>query len=253
MRWADEGIVLGGRPYGESSVIAEIFTCEHGRAMGLVKGGRSRRIRPLLQTGHLLNVEWRARLDEQLGVYTLELVRASSLAVWDDARALAALTAMTALLQYLPERDPHRRLYAAARGYLESAAEPGFAARLVRFELLLLDELGFGLELRSCAASGAVENLIYVSPKSGQAVSAEAGAPYRDKLMRLPEFLVRETGEAPAARDVADGFALTGYFLERHVFEPEGRVMPRARDELIRSVERDAQAASEPGQSGAAP
>ncbi len=235
MRWADEGIVLGGRPHGETSVIAEIFTREHGRTLGLVKGGRSRRIRPLLQTGNVLKAEWRARLDDQLGVYTVELARASSSAVWDDAQALRGLTAMAALIQLLPERDPHPKLFQAAAAYLDRAASEGFAAELVRFELSLLDELGFGLDLRTCAATGGSADLIYVSPKSGQAVSASAGEPYRDKLLALPPFL-RSGAERglPPHTEIAAGFALTGHFLEKCVFEPSARAMPRARDELAR-------------------
>ena len=238
MRWADKGIVLGGRPFGETSVIAEIFTCEHGRTFGLVKGGRSRRNRPLLQAGNILDTEWRARLDDQLGVFTVELVRSSSALVWDDPRALAALNTLAAHLQVLPERDPHRRLYEAAAAYLEHAAEPGFAARLVRFELLLLDELGFGLELRSCAATGTAENLVYVSPRSGQAVSSAAGAPYRDKLLRLPAFIKGADVQTPHDQDIADGFALTGHFLKQHVFEPQGWSLPQARNDLLHLMAR---------------
>jgi DNA repair protein RecO (recombination protein O) len=227
--------MLAGRPHGETSVIAEMFTREHGRMPGLVKGGRSRHIRPLLQTGNLLKLEWRARLDDQLGVYTLELLRASSSSVWDDAGALSAMTALTALLQVLPERDPHPRLYEASRHYLDRAAMPGFAAELARFELVLLDELGFGLELRSCAATGCADHLTYVSPKSGQAVSAEAGEPYKDRLLPLPGFLLADNTQAmPEPHDIADAFRLTGHFLEKCVFEPAGRPMPRARADIIR-------------------
>lgn len=234
--------MLAGRPHGETSVIAEIFTREHGRTAGLVKGGRSRRIRPMLQIGNVLRVEWRARLDDQLGVYTVELARAYSSEVWDDALALKAMTALTALMHVLPERDPHPKLFAAAITYLERSASPQFAMEFVRFELQLLDELGFGLELRRCAATGASTGLAYVSPRSGQAVSAEAGEPYRDKLLPLPPFLLRDNGGIPAAEphEIADGFALTGYFLERHVFEPAGKPMPRAREELAAYYTRSA-------------
>jgi DNA repair protein RecO (recombination protein O) len=240
MRWADEAIMLAGRPHGETSVIAEMFTREHGRTLGLVKGGRSRRIRPLLQIGNVLKVEWRARLDDQLGVYTVELARASSSAVWDDAGALCALTALAALLQVLPERDPHPRLYDASTHYLEQAASPQFAAELARFELLLLDELGFGLELKSCVATGSTDELIYVSPKSGQAVSAEAGEPYKHRLLPLPRFLsepMSRKAPEPEPEDIAAAFRLTGHFLEKCVFEPSGRPMPRARSEFVRRFE----------------
>lgn len=238
MRWADEGIMLAGRPHGETSVIADIFTREHGRTLGLVKGGRSRRIRPLLQTGNLLKVEWRARLDDQLGVYTVELARAFPSLLWDDATALRALTAMAGLVQVLPERDPHPGLFDAAREWLESADAPDFLGGLVRFELQLLEELGFGLDLRRCAATGATDDLVYVSPKSGQAVSSSAGEPYRDRLLPLPEFLKSAGARSEDVSEIVLGFRLTGHFLERHVFEPAGKPLPQPRAELARHLER---------------
>ena len=239
MRWSDDGIFIGGRPHGETSVIANIFTRGYGRAPGLVKGGRSRRIRPILQTGNALKVEWRARLDDQLGVYTVELARATAALVLDDKLALAGVNAVAALLHVLPERDPHPKLFDAARYCLASAGEAAFAASIVRFELKFLDELGFGLDLTKCAATGRTSDLVYVSPKSGQAVARDAGEPYRDKLLPLPGFLLEElTSSPPAGHDILDGLTMTGYFLNVCIFAERGRAMPRAREEFARFLSR---------------
>jgi DNA repair protein RecO (recombination protein O) len=239
MRWTDDGIFLAGRPHGETSVIANIFTRENGRALGLVKGGRSRRLRPLLQTGNCLRVEWRARLDDQLGVFTAELTGANAASVLDDRLALAGINTLAALLQILPERDPHPALFDAVMTCLELAGSQRFAAAIVRFELRLLDELGFGLDLKTCAATGRNDELVYVSPRSGQAVSREAGAPYRDKLLPLPAFLKHgsEIGE-PAVNEIAEGLAMTSYFLCAHVFSEGSRPMPRAREDFERVLKR---------------
>jgi len=239
MRWADDGIFLLGRPYGETSVIADIFTRGNGRTLGLVKGGRSRRIRPLLQTGNGLKVEWRARLDEQLGVYTVELSDAIAARILDDTIALAGVTALASLLQVLPERDPHPELFEAALNCLRVAGEDGFAASMVRFELRFLDELGFGLVLSKCAATGRADDLAYMSPKSGQAVTREAGEAYRDKLLPLPRFLT-EAGrqELPSEDEIAAGFLMTGHFLSAHVFGESNRQMPKAREEFTRLLRR---------------
>ncbi len=239
MRWADDGIFLSGRPHGESSVIADIFTRENGRARGLVKGGRSRRLRPILQTGNGLKVEWRARLDDQLGVYTAELTEATASRVLDDNLSLAGVTALAALLQILPERDPHPRLFDAARACLQAAGEADFPVALVQFELRFLDELGFGLNLTKCAATGRTDDLAYVSPKSGQAVSRQAGEAYRDRLLALPAFLTSAQGtDQPCHADLQSAFSMTGYFLGTHVFTETGKPIPRAREEFIRLLHR---------------
>jgi DNA repair protein RecO (recombination protein O) len=235
MRWADDGIFLLGRPHGESSVIADIFTRENGRARGLVKGGRSRRIRPILQTGNGLKVEWRARLDDQLGVYTTELTEATASRVLDDKLSLAGVTALAGLLQILPERDPHPRLFDAARACLDAAGEASFPVSMIWFELRFLDELGFGLNLTTCASTGQTHDLAYVSPKSGQAVSREAGEPYRDRLLALPAFLSRAREvDQPCHADLQSAFAMTGHFLGAHVFTETGKPIPKAREEFTR-------------------
>jgi DNA repair protein RecO (recombination protein O) len=239
MRWSDDGIFLSGRPHGETSVIANIFTRANGRTPGLVKGGRSRRLRPLLQTGNGLHVDWRARLDDQLGVYTVELTEPTAARILDDKIALAGANALVSLLQILPERDPHPKLYDALAQCLALAGAPAFPAAVTRFELTLLDELGFGLDLSKCAATGNAANLIYVSPRSGQAVSEAAGAPYHDKLLPLPAFLLEQPAQtAPAGREVARGLAMTGYFLNAHVFAEAGKPMPKAREDFASLLEK---------------
>ncbi len=237
MRWSDDGIFLQGRPFGETSVIADIFTRGHGRTLGLIKGGRSRRMRPLLQGGNLLQVEWRARLDDQLGVYTIDLTDAIAAGVLDNALALAGLTSICALVQLFPERDPHPNLFDEAKLALTQAGADGSAGSYVRFEVALLRELGFGLNLAQCAVTGSVNDLIYVSPKSGNAVSRIAGEPYRDKLLRLPGFLIDGlTADISDAQEVIDGLALTGYFLETHLAEQSGTALPGARQALCRML-----------------
>lgn len=234
MDWRDEGIVLSARPHGEADAIVELLTRDHGRHLGLVRGGRSRRLRPVLQAGNLLSAEWRARLAEHLGNYTVDLVEARAALVLDDRTALAGLNTLSALAHLLPERDPHTGLFEAARIVLEHIGEvevwPGL---LIRWEMALLDELGFGLDLASCAATGARDALVYVSPKTGRAVSREAGDPYRARLLALPAFLTGNGMAELGPDDIEAGFRLTGYFLDRHVFGPRGIAMPEARLRLM--------------------
>jgi DNA repair protein RecO (recombination protein O) len=233
MDWSDEGIFLTTKPLGEANAVAELFTLGHGRHLGLVRGGRSRRIRPLLQPGNLLRVTWRARLSEHLGGFNVELIEAHAARVLDDRLALAAIGSLSGLVRLLPERDPHPELYAATLDVLRSFDDfKLWPARLVRWELQLLQELGFGLDLSECAATGVQTELAYVSPRSGRAVSRDAGEPYGGKLLDLPAFMLDD--DAAASRDeIAAGFALTGYFLERDVLAPHGLAVPQARERLI--------------------
>lgn len=235
MEWRDEGVILSVRRHGETSAIAEILTASHGRCLGLVRGGRSRVLRPVLQAGNAVQAVWRARLEEQLGTFTLEGLELKAGAIMEEPFRLAGLASLAGLAQLLPEREPHGRVYAAMRVVLDSIGDDEvWPALLVRWELGLLDELGFGLDLSACAATGAREDLAYVSPRSGKAVSAEAGAPFHDRLFRLPHFLTRNV---PAGRqDVADGLRLTGYFLRQRVLDPRGAEMPEQRDWIIRSL-----------------
>ncbi len=235
MEWRDEGVILSVRRHGETSAIAEILTAGHGRAMGLVRGGRSKQQRPVLQAGNAVQAVWRARLEEQLGTFTLEPLDLRAGAIMEEPFRLAGLATLTGLTQLLPEREPHPRLYEALRIVLEAIDHDHvWPALLVRWEMGLLDELGFGLDLSRCAATGARDNLLYVSPKSGKAVSAEAGEPFRDRLFRLPPFL-REGGDA-TPRDVIEGLRLAAYFLDRHLFEPRGVRFPEQQDWIIRAL-----------------
>jgi DNA repair protein RecO (recombination protein O) len=237
MEWSDEGIVLGVRRHGESSTIVELMTLEHGRHLGLVRGGISRRMKPYLQPGNSVRASWRARLDQHLGNYTIEgtVLRADRLMA--SAPASYCMQTLAALLRLLPERDPHVALYDALCVLADHLDEPPLAAALlVRFELQLLAELGFGLDLEECAATGGEQELVYVSPKSGRAVSREAGEPWKGQLLRLPAFL---SGDAePVAGDVAAGFELTEHFLVRRVFQPRGLPMPEARAAFLASIAR---------------
>ncbi|HEY7384840.1 MAG TPA: DNA repair protein RecO [Beijerinckiaceae bacterium] len=235
MQWSDEGLVLGLRKHGESGVILELMTRAHGRHLGLVHGGRSHRLRPILQAGNSVHASWRARLDEHLGIYTVEADVLRAARFMGSPLALYGLGTMAALLRLLPERDPHRALYESAMVVAEHLDEPAVAPALfVRFELAVLAELGFGLDLASCAATGRDSDLIYVSPKSGRAVSAEAGEPYRAKLLSLPGFLRGDPVDThPGAGEIGAGFALTGHFLRVHVFEPRGLGLPEERARFV--------------------
>ena len=235
MEWRDEGVILSVRRHGETSAIAEILTAEHGRCLGLVRGGRSRTQRPVLQPGNIVQTTWRARLEEHLGHFTLEALSLRAGAIMDEPFRLAGLSTLAGLAQLLPEREPHARIYEALRIVLDAIDQDEvWPALLVRWEMGLLDELGFGLDLGTCAATGSNEQLIYVSPKTGRSVSAAAGEPYRERLLVLPAFLV---GNAPATvTDVLDGFRLTGFFLARHVFGPRGIAAPEPREWIIRAL-----------------
>lgn len=237
MDWIDEGMVLSVRPHGETAAVAEMFTRAHGRHLGLVHGGRSRKLRPVLQIGNHVEVGWKGRLPEDLGSMTIELRRGFAAEAMARASDLAALTSFSILSRLMPERDPHPGLYEITLFVLSFLGEPEvWPALMVRWELALLDELGFGLDLSKCAATGTSENLIYVSPRSGRAVSAEAGAPYKDRLLILPAFL-RGKADGPVTRtDITAGFALTGHFLNARVLDPRDLAMPDARQRMVALV-----------------
>src|ERR671922_687202 len=240
MQWTDEGIVLGSRRHGESNAILEVMTRAHGRHLGLVRGGASSRLRPVLQPGNRISCTWRARLDEHLGHYTLEALDARAAALLTVPHALYGMTHFAALCRLLPERDPHPQIHAVLAQVLDGLIDPRRAAPdMVRFELTLLAELGFGLDLSACAASGQETDLVYVSPKSGRAVSRQAGEPWREKLLALPAFLGDPSAADPSLQDISDGFALTGFFLARHVLEPHNIRLADARATFIAAVLRD--------------
>ena len=239
MNWSDEGIILSVRAHGETAAVAEVFTRAHGRHLGLVHGGRSRRLRPILQTGNHVDVTWKARLSENLGVLGLELRRGYAAEAMQSPVALAGLTSLATLARLLPERDPHANLYEVTLFVLGFLDDPSvWPALMVRWELALLGELGFGLDLTQCAATGSNDALIYVSPKTGRAVSASAGEPYRDRLLALPPFLRGERGAMVRPEDLAAGFALTGHFLASHVFGPRELQLPDGRARMIALVGR---------------
>ena len=246
MDWTDEGIVLGARRHGEANAILEVMTRAHGRHLGLVRGGSGSRMRPVLQPGNAVRVTWRARLDEHLGHYVVEGLRLRAGEFMIAAHAAYGVTHLAALCRLLPERDPHEQVHDTLAEILDHLQDRAVAAALIaRFELLMLAEFGFGLDLDQCAATGATADLIYVSPKSGRAVSRSAGEPWRDRMLRLPAFLRGEFENQPAADDLGDAFALTGFFLARHVLEPRGLPMHDARASFINAVLRaDTRAAS---------
>jgi DNA repair protein RecO (recombination protein O) len=237
MEWSDEAVVLSVRAHGETAAIVELLTRAHGRHSGLVHGGRSRKARPVLQMGNHVSATWKARLSEHLGHMRVELQRGYAASSMDDPAALTALTSLCALSRLLPEHDPHPNLYEITLfvlGFLDE--ETVWPALYVRWELALLDELGFGLDLSACAATGATDDLAHVSPKSGRAVSRAAGQPYQDRLLVLPPFLTksRPTGANAIVTpgDIAAGLALTGHFLATRVLNPRDLAMPEPRTRL---------------------
>jgi DNA repair protein RecO (recombination protein O) len=235
-----QAIVCAVRGHGELGAIARLMTPADGLQAGYVRGGRSRRLRPVLLAGNVVEAEFRARSEEQLAALTVELVhsRAPLLSEPLAAAAIDWATALTATI--LPEGQPHPRLFAALDGVLAAVeaapAARGWATALVRYELLLLAELGFGLDLSACVVTGARADLAYVSPKSGGAVGRAAGAPYRERLLRLPPFLT-EGGEAPWD-DILAGLGLTGHFLSRDLLiERRAAILP-ARERLVERLKR---------------
>ncbi|HZS82700.1 MAG TPA: DNA repair protein RecO [Stellaceae bacterium] len=234
MQWEDEAIILSARPHAESALIVQLLTKARGRHGGLVRGGQRARGRGAYELGNRVLAHWQARLPEHLGILRCELVRGCAAGLIDDPRRLACLAAACALAEAaLPEREPAPGSFAGLAVLLDAlAANADWAARYVVWELGLLAELGFGLDLARCAATGSAEDLVFVSPKSAQAVSRAAGAPYREKLLPLPRFLRASAAEASAA-DILDGLRLTGFFLERHLFAPLGRSLPAARARFV--------------------
>ncbi len=242
MEWRDAGFVLVARRHGESAVIVELLTREHGRHAGLVRGGQSPKMRAALQPGNEVAASWRGRLAEHLGSIACELVRAHAARILDDPDRLAGLAAAAALVAAaLPEREPHPDVFASFRRLLEALnSTADWPMLYVGWERDLLAALGFGLDLDRCAATGATTDLAYVSPRTGRAVSRSAGLPYHDKLLALPDFL---WSDAPAdGYQVALGITLTGHFLLHHVFLPQGRALPEARSRLAERMQRAAAA-----------
>ena len=238
MEWHDQGIILTIRKYGEFDAILDVLTREHGRHSGIVKGGLGRRQRGNIQPGNEIDVTWRGRLETHLGTYSVELKNARAVAFLYSSGKLAALNSCSSLLSIsLAENEPHELLLDGLLAFLDTLemAEDNFihwAPLFIRWELGLLTELGFGLNLESCAATGVTDDLIYVSPKSGRAVCREAGLPYHDKMLKLPGFLLGNS-ENLCSEDIKDGLMLTEFFLDRHMLNPFGKKIPQARRMLM--------------------
>ena len=236
MEWSDSAIVLSSRPHGENGVIVELLTREHGRHLGLVRGGASRRIRPTLQPGNTLDAHWRGRLAEHLGSYACELATARAGALMDGRDSLAGLNAFAAICAAaLPERQPYPPVFIAGEVLLDAMAASDAAHWLplyARWEAGLLEALGFGLDLSECAATGTTEELIYVSPRSGRAVSKAGAGIYASRLFRLPPFLAGDATDDPTPEETCAALRMTGHFLLERVLEPHGAAMPQARIRL---------------------
>ncbi|MCI3179045.1 DNA repair protein RecO [Caulobacter sp. CCUG 60055] len=234
MEWEDEAFVLSARAHGEAGAIVELLTCHHGKFAAHVAGGASRRMRPFLQPGAKVIARYRARVSDQLGSASLEPMGEGPSELFDDALALNGLAAAAAVAAgALPEREPHPGAYLAFEALTEALRLPAvWPAVFVRFEAGLLQDLGFGLDLSKCAATGSTDDLIYVSPRTGRAVSRAAGEPYRDRLLPLPPFLLSAQGGL-AEGDIRLGLDLTGHFLEAFVFSVMNRPLPPARVWLV--------------------
>jgi DNA repair protein RecO (recombination protein O) len=241
MDWRDEGILISARRHGESAAIVEVLTRDHGRHAGVVRGGASQRMAPVLQPGAHLALEWSARLEEHIGTFRVDPIRAHTAVLMADRAALAALGSMVALIAAtLPERASHPVLYARSLDLLGAlGTAPDWPARYAVWELALLAEIGFGLDLSRCAATGATEDLVWVSPKSGRAVSRAAGVPWADRLLPLPAFLRTGWTDPPPATDTAAALALSGHFQEARVAPTLYReTLPQARARAIDAIRR---------------
>lgn len=234
MEWTAEGLILASRPHGETSAIVDLLTQDHGRRSGIVRGGSGRKLAPILQPGGQIQASWRARLDGQLGHMTVEPIKSRAAHLLQDRKALAALSATCALLQRsLPDREPHPEVYLATQVLLDALIDVAdWPALYLHWEAGLLTELGFGLDLSSCAVTGSTQGLVWVSPRSGRAVTAEAAKGWEDKLLALPMCL-RLPGPA-TAEDLGAGLRLTGHFLHKGLCSDAGaRPLPEARVRLV--------------------
>jgi DNA repair protein RecO (recombination protein O) len=234
VEFEDDAFVLSARAHGEAGAIVELLTARHGKYAAHVAGGASRRTKPFLQPGAQVIVRYRARVADQLGSASLEPVGEGPAALFDEPLALSGLAAAAAVAAgALPEREPHPGAYLAFEALTRVLAHPDiWPAVFVRFEAGLLQDLGFGLDLSKCAATGVMDDLIYVSPRTGRAVSREAGEPYKERLLALPPFMLgAQAGLGPG--DVGAGLTLTGHFLEAFIFNPLNRPLPPARLWLV--------------------
>lgn len=234
MEWRDYGIILSVRQHGESAAIVEVFTPDRGRHVGVVRGGASRKLAPVLQPGAQVDIAWKARLEDHMGNFTIEPLRSRAAAVMGDRLALAGLNAVTSLLCFsLPEREPHRALYVRTESLLDLLGQSDlWPLAYLHWELALLDDLGFGLDLSGCAVTGATQGLAYVSPRTGRAVTREGAGKWADRLLPLPACLIRQ-GEG-TDREIAEGFRVTGHFLTEMLAPELGRKpIPEARQRFV--------------------
>ncbi|MEN3930620.1 DNA repair protein RecO [Microvirga sp. W0021] len=241
MQWNDEGLILGSRRHGETAVILEVMTRDHGRHFGLVHGGASKSKSAMLQAGNIIDLTWRARLDDHLGTMQVEAKEMRTSRFLMSACALHGFLTLAAFLRVLPERDPHSGVYEAVNTLIDQLDNPEVAAILfVHFERAFLAELGFGLDLSCCAATGTHNQLIYVSPRTGRAVSRIPGEPYKERMLQLPSFLLSDgRGIKPMEEDILAGFNLTGHFLKNWIFEPRAQDIPPERQKFISLVLKD--------------
>jgi len=230
MDFTDDAFVLSARAHGDTGVVVELLTGEHGRRAAYVAGGASRKMKPFLQAGARVTAEYRARTSAHLGSARLEPVGEGPSALFDDPLALTGLSAAAAVAQgALPEREPHPGAFLAFEALMSVFGLPDvWPAIFVRFEAGLLEDLGFGLDLSRCAVTGTIDDLIWVSPRTGRAVSRDAGQPYADKLLTLPPFMLGAQAGLGEG-DVGKGLDLTGHFLEQFVFHPQNKPIPPAR------------------------
>lgn len=236
MHWQDEAIILKISPFSEHALRLDVLSAEHGRYAGIVKGGASKSKKHYFDIGNILFVTWRARLSEQMGSFTVELLQQPAAAALHDPIALSSLNAATALLlQKLPERHAEPELYACYKTLLAHLpyGMQDYLPLYIAFEMHLLAACGFPLDLRRCAATGQAHSLRYVSPKSGRAVSADAGEPYKSKLFKLPDFLTNDVPTAPSVNDLRDALVITSHFLSHHANEITHKPLPSARDRLL--------------------
>ncbi|MGF1461616.1 MAG: DNA repair protein RecO [Maricaulaceae bacterium] len=233
MEWTETGVVVAARPHGETSAVVEVFSRAQGRWAGLVRGAGGPRLRGLVVPGARVKASWRARLAEHLGYMQIESDGGLDAQVFEDADALAGLSAACAVAALaLPEREPHPGVFQAFEVLLGAFTEPElWPALLVRWEAGLLKDLGYGLDLSRCALTGATEDLAFVSPKTGRAANRAAAAPYQDKLLALPPFMVDASADLTPV-EAAQGLALTGYFLDKWIFHPADKTLPPARERL---------------------
>ena len=244
MHWIDEGLVLSAKKHGENSVIVQALTRMHGRHAGLVRGGTSKRLRGILQPGNEVGLRWNGRLSEHLGHYTIEAKSSKGAMLFDQPLSLSAISSALSLLEKtLPEREAFPALYKASLVLLDHMSEglEQWGPLFVKWELGLLSELGYGLDLEKCTATGSLQDLVYVSPKSGAAVSQQAGLPYHDKLLKLPRFLRRTPYEADSndlELQVLDGLSLTGYFIQKRLLPNYSAESLPARERFLNAVHR---------------